>query len=111
METTKIDLNRIGFFKPVAGKTLREQLQGKKLASAEVVEYIRSLPEDFVPPSHWGFRLYGFSLLYILNNYVQGFCWADQMIHGGHSRFVTGEVMDVMVGEGWHPSDWVLIEL
>ncbi|MEK7586545.1 MAG: hypothetical protein AAB453_01600, partial [Patescibacteria group bacterium] len=52
---TTIDLNKVSFFQPVEGKTLREQLQGKILAGAEVIEYIRSFrrTKGFVPPAHW----------------------------------------------------------
>lgn len=51
-----MDLNRIGLMKLVVGKTLREQLEGKKLAGADIVEFIRSFDRmnaGFVPPAHW----------------------------------------------------------
>lgn len=53
---TEIDLNRIGLLKLVAGKTVGEQLEGRKLAGPEVVEYIRSFDRpdaNFIAPIHW----------------------------------------------------------
>lgn len=125
-------LNNVSIFKPVNGKTLREQLQGKKLAGADVVEYLRTFDteeksKDFVPPAHWdkpgtvptnGGSIYLFSLTHIERKnpqhdyrYVNGFCWATDGFHVGHQRSFTGtDVMDVMVGDGWHSGDWILIE-
>jgi hypothetical protein len=121
-----IDLNKINFFQPVAGKTLREQLQGKTLAGAEVVDYIRSLGKgkgSFTAPTHWrkyprsrsGF-VYGFSLTHLAPRYdggdpqVNGFNWAEDDI-ASHWRSFTGDPLDEVVGglEGWCPQDWILI--
>lgn len=121
---TTIDLNKVSFFKPVGGKTLREQLQGKTLAGAEVVEYLRSLDEakDFVPPAHWGkpFGVYGFSLTHLASRYVgrpemkqepqvNGFIWTREGF-SPHYRHFEGDPLDMMVGTDWHPQDWILIE-
>ncbi len=125
---TTIDLNKVSFFKPVKGKTLREQLHGKKLAGAEVVEYLRSLEEakDFVPPAHWekpsgGSWVYGFSLTHLRPRYwdrpksrqeplINGFVWAEDGGFDHHFRHFDGDPLDLVVGDGWCAQDWILIE-
>ncbi len=127
MTTTTINLDKVSFLKPVNGKTLREQLQGKTLAGAEVVEYLRSLDEakGFVPPAHWekplgGRAIYGFSLTHLASRYVgqpehkqeptiNGFVWSVEGFDS-HYRDFKGDPLDVMVGNGWHTQDWILIE-
>lgn len=134
MTTPTIDLNKVSFFKPVAGKTLREQLQGKTLAGPEVVEYMRSLndAQDFVPPAHWekpsggsmsggeGWVL-GFSLTHLAPSHphpdtepcINGFNWTKDHVARHYRRF-TGDPLDMMVGDGhngtWCPQDWILIQ-
>lgn len=124
--TTNIDLNKISFFKPIVGKTLREQLQGKTLVGAEVVDHLRSFPfykkdRDFTPPSHWdrptdtGRNIYLFSLTYVkpeswCAGAVQGVNWARDGFHVGHRRAFMGDVLDAVVGKGWDPDDWILVE-
>ncbi len=124
MTTATIDLNRISFFRPVDGKTLREQLQGKKLAGQETVDYMRSLGEtasSFTAPEHWGRRpheessswIFAFSLTYIKGHEsgaeAQGFCWSGDHV-SNHRRFFTGDILDVVVGKGWNKCDLILIE-
>lgn len=129
MTTTKINLNKISFFKPVEGKTLREQLRGKILAGADVVKYLRSLGDtkNFTPPSHWekpfgdanrgGKWIYGFSLTHLAPRpglsksqaQVNGFVWAEDGI-SSHWRHFHGDVLDMMVGrQGWCQQDWILV--
>lgn len=137
---TPIDLNRVSFFKPIVGKTLREQLRGRRLAGTEVVEYLYSLDgvKDFVPPNHWdkphgdanhgGLWIYGFSLTYLRPRYhnrpkmvqepvINGFIWTegDEFFgphFGHHYRGFTGDPLNMMVSErhDWCPQDWILIE-
>lgn len=121
------NLDKVSFFKPVIGKTLREQLQGKTLVGAEVVEYLRSLDKanGFVPPAHWekpshGRSIYCFSLTYLAPRYIgrseykqeptiNGFVWSVDGFDS-HFRDFAGDPIDVMVGNDWHPNDWILIE-
>ena len=120
-------LYKVRFFKPLEGSTLREQLQGKTLVGAEVVEYLRSLGEakDFVPPSHWekpfGVGVYGFSLTHLTPRYadrpemrqepsINGFVWTNDEGFLPNYRHFKGEPLDMVVGKDWHPKDWILIE-
>lgn len=127
MTTTKTDLNKIHFFKPIKGRTLREQLQGKKLAGAEVVDYLRSLDgKKFSPPAHWekphdSIWICGFSLTYFAPKpwnkqsapQIQGFNWSewtDEVTRiVPHFRCLE-DPMDYEVGRGWDEGDWILIE-
>ena len=125
-----MNLNNVRIFKPVNGKTLREQLRGHKLAGSDVVAYLRTFDteeksKDFVPPAHWdtpgrvptnGGNIYLFSLTYITphpagGHLSNGVCWATDGFHVGHQRFFEEEdVLDVTVGNGWESGDWILIE-
>lgn len=121
------NINKVSFFKPVVGKTLREQLKGKTLAGAWVVEYLRSNPEGFNVPAHWekpygdNGWVYGFSLTHLASRYegrpeyrqepqVNGFVWTERYGFGKHWRTFTGDPLDMMVGIDWDPQDWILIE-
>lgn len=128
-----MNLDNVSIFKPVAGKTLREQLQGKTLAGADVIEYLRSFhgdkAKDFVPPAHWdkpgtvpknSGNIYLFSLTHVIParnpvaqghaGAVQGVCWATDGFHIGHCRsFFRRNVLDEVVGENWYAGDWILV--
>ena len=58
-----VNLSKIGFFRPVIGKTLREQLQGKKPIDRDTFEQICTLLEiksfeikGCTLPIHWRFK-------------------------------------------------------
>lgn len=133
-----IDLNKVHFFKPVAGKSLREQLASKKLAGPEVVEYMRSFIckneelEELQIPEHWGKKPTGiefieaFSLLYqtpacrggVERGFdIHGFAWSEifDWRVNPYSRFVDGDVLDLIVmnhshgHNDWGENDWVLV--
>ena len=131
MKKVKIvpNLNNVRFFKPVAGRTLRAQLKGKKLVGPEVVDYLRSLirAKTFVPPAHWEkplgqYGFYGFSLTYVTCHkmdknchYVNGFVWSEIGFGPHYRSFMKADPLDMMVGDDlkaeWATQDWVLIEV
>ena len=132
-----MDLNKISFFRPVVGKTLREQLAGKNLAGREVVEYLRSIGgeryAEFTPPAHWekpfgpssmqsGDRwgidlqwIYGFSLTHLdprshnTGRRVNGFVWTEKWGFSSHYRHFEGDPLDMVVGREWEEGDWILV--
>lgn len=130
---TTIDLNKVHFLKPVVGKTLREQLAGKRLAGREIVEYMISFMkndgeklETFAFPNHWPSKPQGkkefieaFCLFDTEAGYVEGFLIAEFVpwkINNRVFKAPEGEkLLDLMVvatgptsGE-WQESSWILI--
>ncbi len=128
-----IDLNKVHFFRPVAGKTLREQLAGKKLAGREIVEYMISFMkndgeklETFAFPNHWPPKPQGkkefieaFCFFDTEAEYVEGFLIAEFVpwkINNRIFKAPEGEkLLDLMVVDSgatsgeWSESSWILI--
>ena len=134
---TNAGLARIAFFTPINGLTLKEQLQGKKLAGPEVVEFVLShgYPISCEPPAHWekptgngwgkGLEdketkwIFGFSLNYVApdprhpddkRTFIHGFVWTTACFER-HMRHFEGNILDAVVGRNWFASDRILIEV